>query len=95
MVNLAFSLIEEARQIGILDETFEPEQIKDALKTLDSINDWEYQENKISIEGENSTLKKLVNERNEYKIELGRLEDTISATKTFLKNNFQYSSEVE
>ena len=36
-----------------------------------------------------------MNERNEYKIELGRLEDTISATKTFLKNNFQYSSEVE
>lgn len=94
-VSMAFSLIEEARQIGILDKTFKPEQIKDALKTLDSIKDWEYQENKISIEGENSTLKKLVNERNEYKIELGRLEDTISATKTFLKNNFQYSSEVE
>ncbi|MFR0793984.1 MAG: DUF3732 domain-containing protein [Parabacteroides distasonis] len=94
-VSMAFSLIEEAKQIGILDKTFKPEQIKDALKTLDSIKDWEYQENKISIEGENSTLKKLVNERNEYKIELGRLEDTISATKTFLKNNFQYSGEVE
>lgn len=63
-VSMAFSLIEEARQIGILDKTFKPEQIKDALKTLDSIKDWEYQENKISIEGENSTLKKLVNERN-------------------------------
>lgn len=56
---MAFSLIEEARQIGILDKTFKPEQIKDALKTLDSIKDWEYQENKISIEGENSTLKNL------------------------------------
>lgn len=94
-VSIAFSLIEEAKQIGILDKALKPKKIKDALEILDSIKDWENQETNINIEGENSTLKKLVNERNEYKIELGRLEDIISATKTFLKNNFQYSNEVE
>lgn len=94
-ISIAFSLIEEAKQIGILDKALKPKKIKDALEILDSIKDWENQETNINIEGENSTLKKLVNERNEYKIELGRLEDIISATKTFLKNNFQYSNEVE
>lgn len=94
-ISMAFSLIEEAKQIGILDKNLKSEKIEDALNILNSIKDWEYQETNLSVEGENSTLKKLVNQRNEYKIELGHLEDTISATQTFLKNNFQYSGEVE
>src|SRR5690606_8072941 len=64
------------------------------LKTLDGIKDWEY-EVQVEPAGENSALKDLIDKRNNLKEELGNLEDTISATQSFINNNFSYSDEVE
>ena len=62
---------------------------------LDSIKDWEYNQKDVEIKGENSILKELIQKRNEYKSDLGKLEDTIIATEAFVKSNFNYSEEVE
>lgn len=94
-VSKAFSLIEEAKQIGILENSIVIDTDTDAVKTLNTIKDWEYKDSVIEVKGENSVLKGLLTERNLNKIELGKLEDTISATEAFIKNNFSYSEEVE
>lgn len=93
-ISMAFALIEEAKEYGLLQKGLEVSSISEALAVLNTIKYWEYNSSEISVNGENSTLKKLIEQRNEQKIELGHCEDTISATKTFLQNNFYYAEEV-
>lgn len=93
-ISKSYSLIEEAKQIGILNKSTLVTSVPDALKILDSIKDWEYQIN-IEPTGENSALKELIDKRNLLREELGTLEDTINATQSFVDNNFSYSDEVE
>ncbi|MDR1197945.1 MAG: DUF3732 domain-containing protein [Prevotellaceae bacterium] len=94
-ISKAFALIEEAKQIGILNKQIVVETVSDAIKTLDSIKDWEYRDSINEVRGENSVLKELLNKRNDFKVELGKLEDIISATEDFIKSNFSYSEEIE
>lgn len=93
-ISKSYSLIEEAKQIGILNKSVLVTSVPEALKTLDGIKDWEYEIN-IEPTGENSALKELIDKRNSLKEELGNLEDTINATQSFVNNNFSYSDEVE
>lgn len=94
-VSLAFSLIEEAKNFDIIDKKTSVTNIKEALTLLNSIKDWEYQSNISDVRGENSVLKDLILKRNEYKIELGKLDNTVQATETFIKNNFSYTTEIQ
>jgi len=93
-VSKCYSLVEEAKQIGLINKSVIVATVAEALKVLEEIKDWEYD---VSIEptGENSALKELIEKRNSLKEELGTLEDTISATQSFVNNNFSYSNEVE
>jgi DNA repair exonuclease SbcCD ATPase subunit len=93
-ISQAYSLIEEAKQIGILDKTVEVKETNEALKTLENLKDWELDNKQAKVEGENSVLKRLLEERGNFRSELGKLEDTISATESFVKTNFSYSEEV-
>ena len=94
-ISKAFALLEEAKEIGILNKQVIVETVKDAIIILDSIKDWEYKDAPIEVRGENAVLKELLNKRNDYKTELGKLEDTLSATEDFIKSNFSYSVEIE
>ena len=94
-VSKAYSLIDEAKQIGLLNKTIEVKETTEALQILVSLKDWELDNKQAKVEGENSILKKLLEERGNYKSELGKLEDTISATESFVKTNFSYSEEVQ
>jgi uncharacterized protein YdcH (DUF465 family) len=94
-VSKAFSLLEEAKQIGLIDKNLVAETVIDAVKILDSIKDWEYKDSINEVKGENSVLKELLAKRNSFRVELGKLEDTITATEAFIKNNFSYSEEIE
>ena len=94
-ISKAFALLEEAKEIGILNKQVFVETVKDAIILLDSIKDWEYKDAPIEVRGENAVLKELLNKRNDYKTELGKLEDTLSATEDFIKSNFSYSVEIE
>jgi hypothetical protein len=91
----AFSLLEEAKQIGILERKIVAETVDEAVKILDRIKDWEYKDTINEVKGENSVLKDLLAKRNDSKIALGKLEDTINATELFIKDNFSYSEEIE
>jgi len=93
-ISKAFALIEEAKQIGILKQSI-VETVGEAIKTLDDIKDWEYKDSISEVRGEDSVLKELLNKHNGFKVELGKLEDTISATEDFIKSNFSYSEEIE
>jgi len=94
-VSKAYTLIDEAKQFGILDSELIVNNIKDALVALDTIKDWENNSKLGETKGENSALKELVERRNISKNELGKLEDTISATQSFVNTNFSYSEEVQ
>lgn len=92
-ISKAFSLIEEAKEISILDKAITAQSIIEAVNILDTIKDWEYS-SIVDVRGENSALKELLNKRANFTSELGKIEDTINATELFIKNNFAYSEEI-
>jgi hypothetical protein len=93
-ISKAYSLVEEAKQIGILGKNIVVATVPEALTALNGIKDWEYTVEMEAV-GENSALKELIDRRTKFREELGNLEDTISATQSFVNNNFSYSDEVE
>lgn len=93
-IGKAFSLVEEAKQIGIIDKYTSIDNISDALKILDNIKDWEVPKDKIAPAGESAVLQHLQYKLNSNKEELENVEDSIKATETFIKNNFLYGEEI-
>lgn len=93
-IEKAFSLVEEAKQIGIIDSQVHIDDIKDALKILDSVKDWEIPKDKfVSPQGDN-VLSELQSRLKEYQDELTTIEDNIASTEVFIKNNFLYGVEI-
>lgn len=91
-ISKAFSLLEEAKEIGILDKNLVAEKVDEAFELLKIADKWEYKE--VNLTGKDFGLKKLIDERNEIKSNLGKLEDNISAVKSYIKNTTKYSDEV-
>ncbi len=92
-ISQAYSLIEEAKEIGILESTISPKNQTEAYKYLELVSKWEHQP--LEAKGENSALKELVDKRNELKIELGKISDNRKAATDYLKNSFGYSAEAK
>ncbi|MEC4027435.1 DUF3732 domain-containing protein [Myroides odoratimimus] len=92
-ISQAYSLIEEAKEIGILESTVSPKSQTEAYKYLELVSQWEYQP--LEVKGENSALKELVDRRNELKIELSKISDNRKAATDYLKNSFGYSTEAK
>ncbi len=89
----AFSLIEEAKEIGLLSKYINPENQTDAYVHLQTVSQWEYQP--FEVKAENSGLKELIDKRNELKSELGKISDNKKAATDYLRNSFGYSNEVK
>lgn len=89
----AFSLIEEAKEIGLLSKDINPENQADAYVHLQTVSKWEYQP--LEVKAENSGLKELIDKRNELKVELGKISDNKKAATDYLRNSFGYSNEVK
>jgi hypothetical protein len=92
-ISQAYSLIEEAKEIGILEKTVSPKSQFDAYQYLEKVSKWEYQP--LEVKGENSALKELIDRRSELKIELGKISDNRKAATDYLKNSFGYSTEAK
>jgi hypothetical protein len=92
-ISQASSLIEEAKEIGILDKNVSPTNLKDTYQYLEMISNWEYQP--LEVKGENSGLKELIDQRNELRMELGKISDNKKAATDYLKNSFGYSEEAK
>ncbi|MEL1240366.1 DUF3732 domain-containing protein [Flavobacterium flavipallidum] len=92
-ISQAYSLIEEAKEIGILEKTVSPNSQSEAYKYLEQVSKWEYRP--LEVKGENSALKELVDRRSELKVELGKISDNRKAATDYLKNSFGYSKEAK
>lgn len=92
-ISQAYSLIEEAKEIGILDKGVVPNNQTEAYNFLNQVSNWEYKP--IEVKGENSALKELIDRRNDLKIELGKISDNRKAATDYLKNSFGYSTEAK
>lgn len=92
-ISQAFSLIDEAKEIGILEKSVNPQNQKDAYTFLEYVSNWEYQA--LAIKAENSALKELIDKRAELKTELSKITDNKKAATDYLKNSFGYSMEAK
>jgi hypothetical protein len=88
----AYSLIEEAKEIGLIKSYLKPETDKQAYDLLKQISNWEYKP--LEIKSENNITKELIEKRNELKIELNKVEDNLKAAKDFAKTTLGYNNEV-
>lgn len=89
----AYSLIDEAKEIGILEQSVNPQNQKEAYIFLEYVSNWEFQP--LTVKAENSALKELIDKRSEFKIELGKISDNKKAATDYLKSSFGYSSEAK
>lgn len=89
----AYSLIDEAIEIGILEQSVNPQNQKEAFTFLEYVSKWEFQP--LTVKAENSALKELIDKRSEYVIELGKISDNKKAATDYLKSSFGYSSEAK
>jgi energy-coupling factor transporter ATP-binding protein EcfA2 len=89
----AYSLIEEAKEIGILEQSDNPQNQREAYTFLEYVSNWEFQP--LTVKAENSALKELIDKRSEFKIELGKISDNKKAATDYLKSSFGYSSEAK
>lgn len=92
-VSQAFSLIEEAKEIGILEKSANPLNQKDAYEYLEYVANWEYKP--LTVKAENSAIKELIDKRGLLKTELSKISDNKKAATDYLKNSFGYSSEAK
>lgn len=92
-ISQAYSLIEEAKEIGILEKNISPNSQSEAYKHLEQVSKWEYQP--LEVKAENSALKELIDRRGELKIKLGKISDNRKAATDYLKNSFGYSTEAK
>ncbi|OUD30423.1 DUF3732 domain-containing protein, partial [Flavobacterium sp. FPG59] len=89
----AYSLIDEAKEIGILEQSVNPQNQREAYTFLEYVSNWEFQP--LTVKAENSALKELIDKRSEFKIELGKISDNKKAATDYLKSSFGYSSEAK
>lgn len=89
----AFSLIDEAKEIGILEKSANPQSQKEAYTFLEYVSNWEYQP--LTVKAENSALKDLIDKRGELKTDLSKISDNRKAATDYLKNSFGYSTEAK
>jgi hypothetical protein len=92
-ISQAFSLIEEAKEIGILEKSANPLNQKDAYEYLGYVANWEYKP--LTVKAENSVIKELIDKRGQLKTELSKILDNKKAATDYLKNSFGYSSEAK
>ncbi|WP_166963868.1 DUF3732 domain-containing protein [Yeosuana marina] len=92
-ISQAFSLIDEAKEIGILEKTANPQSQKEAYTFLEYVSNWEYQP--LTVKAENSALKDLIDKRGELKTDLSKISDNRKAATDYLKNSFGYSTEAK
>lgn len=92
-ISQAFSLVNEAKEIGILEKSANPQSQSEAYSFLEHVSKWEYQP--LEVKAENSALKELIDKRGELRIELSKISDNKKAATDYLKNSFGYSSEAK
>lgn len=92
-ISQAYSLIEEAKEIGILEKNVNTSSQSEAYNLLQIISKWEHKP--FEVKAEDSELKQLIDKRNDLKIDLGKISDNRKAATDYLKNSLGYSTEAK
>jgi hypothetical protein len=92
-VNQAYSLIEEAKEIGLIKNANRPDTEDEAYNILVEISKWEYKP--LEVKSESNVTKELIEQRNELRIELNKVEDNLKAARDFTKTTLGYNNEVQ
>lgn len=90
-ISQAYALISEAKEIGILDKFQTATNETEAYDLLKIVSTWEYQP--LTVKGENSALKELIDKRNEVKSELSKVSDNKKVALDYLKSSNGFSNE--
>ena len=88
-----FELIEEAKEVELIDPFEEYDDEESAISSLNQILDWNYNDNSFS--GNNEVLNKLVRVRRQVKEELERVKIELYAVKSFADEARGYGKEVK
>ena len=88
-----FELIEEAKEVELIDPFEKYEDEESAINSLNKILDWDYDDNSFS--GNNEVLNNLVRLRREVKEELERVKVELYAVKSFADEAKGYGKEVK
>lgn len=91
-ISQAYSLIEEAKEIGLIQNVIKPGTKSEAFKLLREISNWEYKP--LEVKSDNNVTKELIDRRNELRVELNKVEDNIKAARDFTKTTLGYNNEV-
>lgn len=91
-ISQAYSLIEEAKEIGLIQNVAKPETESEAFRLLGEISKWEYKP--LEVKSENNVTKELIERRNELRIDLNKVEDNLKAARDFTKTTLGYNNEV-
>ena len=91
-ISQAYSLIEEAKEIGLIQHSVKPETENQAYELVKTISKWEYRP--LEVKSENNVTKELIEKRNELRIDLNKVEDTLKAANDFAKTTLGYNNEV-
>lgn len=92
-ISKAYSLVDEAKEIGILSGSTHPKSEKEAFEMLKNVTKWENEPMRVT--SQDGALKELIDKRLELKNSLGKIRDNRKAATDYLKNSFGYSSEVK
>jgi len=92
-ISKAYSLVDEGREIGLIENASNPNTQKEAYEILETISNWEYKP--LELKAENSALKELIDKRKELKTELGKISDNRKAATDYLSNSLGYSKEAK
>ncbi len=92
-ISQAYSLIEEAREIGLINDTDKPVAEEEVYELLKEISTWEYKP--LEVKSENNVTKELIEARNNYRIELSKIEDNLKAASDFARTTLGYNSEIK
>ncbi|RYY46940.1 MAG: DUF3732 domain-containing protein [Chitinophagaceae bacterium] len=92
-ISQANSLIEEAKEIGILEKDVSIQNQADVYRLLETIVNWDYKP--LEVAPEDSGLKSLIDRRNDLREELGKISDNRKSALDYLKHSFGYSSEAK
>lgn len=91
-ISQAQSLIEEAREIGLINEVVKTESVKESYRILEEISKWEHKP--LEAKAENNVTKELIEARNKLKSDLSSVDDSRKAASDFAKTTLGYNSEV-
>lgn len=91
-ISQAYSLIEEAKEIGLIGNNVSQNNEKEVYELLVEISKWEYRP--LEIKSDHNVIKELIERRVFLKNDLNKIEDKLKSALDFVKTTSGYNDEL-